>query len=366
MRDIPSLTGLRGVAALWVMAFHICKVAGPHAVWAAHAGLLSFGWTGVDLFFVLSGFILMWVHGAQFARPTRETLGRFALGRILRVYPLSLAVLALIVLLTWADPGFVAWYRAQDSDNFSLAALIRTALLATRWVTGGGGDWNEPTWSLSAEIIGYCAFPGLAFVLTRCSARMAMAIGAAALASLAAFELATGLAGSNPIDQISALMRMGCGFIAGMAACRVRQVVGERSENFGALGSLGAVLIMGLAFQFKLGVLLAPAAFAVLIFCLSLGAGALNGLLSSRPALFLGRISFPLYLIHLTPLLWLSARMDIGTLAPVQTAGLVAAYVAACLAMAYALHLAIERPLHRWAGRGPVLRPSSRALAQAV
>lgn len=366
MRDIPSLTGLRGIAALWVMAFHLCKVAGPHAVWAAHAGLLSFGWTGVDLFFVLSGFILMWVHGAQFARPTREALGRFALSRILRVYPLSLAVLALIVLLTWADPGFVAWYRAQDSDNFSLAALIRTALLATRWVTGGGGDWNEPTWSLSAEIIGYCAFPALAFVLTRCSARMAMAIGAAALGSLAAFELLTGLAGSNPIDQIPALMRMGCGFIAGMAACRVRQVVGERSENFGALGSLGAVLVLGLAFQFKLGVLLAPAAFAVLISCLSLSAGALNGLLSSRPAQFLGRISFPLYLIHLTPLLWLSARIDIGALAPVQTAGLLAAYVAFCIASAWLLHRLVERPMHGWARRGFALNSAAPTVVQAA
>lgn len=366
MCDIPSLTGLRGVAALWVMAFHICKVAGAHAAWTAHAGLLSFGWTGVDLFFVLSGFILMWVHGAQFARPTREALGRFVLGRIVRVYPLSLAALALIILLTWADPGFAAWYRTQDSDNFSLQALVRTALLATRWVTGGGGDWNEPTWSLSAEVVGYGAFPALAFFLTRCSARMAMAVGATALASLAAFELLTGLAGSNPIDQIPALMRMGCGFIAGMAACRVRLVTGERTERFSAIGALGCVLALGLAFQVKLGVLLAPAGFSLLILFLSQRAGVLNALLSSRPALFLGRISFPLYLIHLTPLLWLSSRLDIGALNATNAAALIAAYVMFCIAAATALHLIVERPLHAWARRGFALGSTGRAVAQAA
>ncbi len=315
MRDIPSLTGLRGVAALWVMAFHIGKVAGDaHAPWAAHMGLLGFGWTGVDLFFVLSGFILMWVHGADFTRPTTTALRRFAAGRIARVYPLSLAVLLLIALLAWGDPGFVAWYKAQNSDNFSIQAFVRTSFLSTRWITGGGGDWNEPTWSLSAEVVGYTAFPVLAWRLTRCSPKVAAAVGVLALAVLAVFEVLTGLAGTNPIDQIPALMRMGCGFIAGMAICRVREAMGDRAPAWAGAGALGAVLAIGLACQVKSGVLLAPAGFALLIFSLSFRRGALSELLSSKTALILGRISFPLYLVHLMPLLWLASHVSIGGL----------------------------------------------------
>lgn len=367
MRDIPSLTGLRGVAALWVMAFHIAKVAGDaRAPWAAHMGLLGFGWTGVDLFFVLSGFILMWVHGADFARPTTAALRRFAAGRIVRVYPLSLAVLLLIALLAWADPGFVAWYRSENSDNFSLQAFVRTAFLATRWITGAGGDWNEPTWSLSAEVVGYAAFPVLAWRLMRGSPKVAAAAGALSLTILAAFEILTGLAGTNPIDQIPALMRMGCGFIAGMAICRVREAMDGKAPAWAAAGALGAALIIGMACQVKSGVLLAPAGFALLIFCLSFRSGALNDLLSSRFALFLGGISFPLYLIHLMPLLWLASHVSIGALNPVSAAALIAGYVGFCLTVAWLLHLFVERPMHRWARRGFPLARLARALVQAA
>lgn len=367
MRDIPSLTGLRGAAALWVMAFHVCKVAGEqHAPWAAHMSLLSFGWTGVDLFFVLSGFILMWVHGADFARPTKAALGRFATARVVRVYPLSLAVLLLIALLAWADPSFVAWCRARNSDDFSLQAFARTAFLANRWVNGAGGDWNEPTWSLSAEVVGYAAFPILAWLLVRCSPKAALAVAVLSLATLAVFEVLTGLAGTNPIDQIPALMRMGCGFVAGMAVCRARETAGRQGAAWTAPGSLCAVLAIGVACQIKLGVLLAPTGFALLIYSLSFGAGALNDLLSSPPGLFLGRISFPLYLIHLTPLLWLASHVNFGLLSPVNAAALMSGYIAFCLASASLLHLLVERPLHRWARRGFHLARPTRALAQAA
>jgi peptidoglycan/LPS O-acetylase OafA/YrhL len=367
MRDIPSLTGLRGVAALWVMAFHVGKVADEaHAPWAAHLGLLGFGWTGVDLFFVLSGFILMWVHGADFRRPTKAALGRFVAARIVRVYPLSLAVLLLILLLAWADPSFVAWYKAQNADNFTLQAFARTACLATRWIAGGGGDWNEPTWSLSAEVVGYGAFPLLAWAMTRASPKVAAAVGVLSLATLAAFEILTGLAGTNAIDQIPALMRMGCGFIAGMAVCRARGAVGDRAPAWAASGSLGALLAIRLVCQARLGVLLAPAGFALLIFCLSFQLGALNGLLSSRIALFLGRISFPLYLIHLMPLLWLASHVRIGALPPLGTVAVISGYLAFCMMGAVLLHLLVERPLHRWARRGFPLSAARRVLAQAA
>jgi peptidoglycan/LPS O-acetylase OafA/YrhL len=66
MRDIPSLTGLRGIAAIWVMLFHVSLLAPLiGAAWLGRIGVFPVGWVGVDLFFVLSGFILMWVHGAE-------------------------------------------------------------------------------------------------------------------------------------------------------------------------------------------------------------------------------------------------------------------------------------------------------------
>ncbi len=365
MRDLPSLTGLRGVAALWVLAFHVVKIFGQGgARWPSHAGVLTFGWSGVDLFFALSGFVLMWTYGEAFVRPTPVAVGRFALARIARVYPLSLVVLGLIVVVATADPVYAAWFRDQATGDFSTGALVRTALLATRWTPNAQGEWNEPTWSLSAELIGYAAFPVLAWMLARCSAKTAVASAAASLAALAAFNLLTGLAGSNPIDQIPALMRMGSGLIAGMAACRLRQTLSPSNGADAGLGALAVCLALGVALHFPGGVLLAPTAFTLLIFCLSFGHGALHRLLASPPALWLGRISFPLYLVHLTPLLWLSSHVRLGALSGLDTAILLGGYLAFCLGLAGLLHYAIERPLHRWVRRGAWGAPASISSAQ--
>jgi peptidoglycan/LPS O-acetylase OafA/YrhL len=366
MRDIPSLTGLRGVAAVWVMMFHV-SLSAPliGAPWLSRIGVMPAGWVGVDLFFVLSGFILMWVHGADFARPTAGVIGRFAAARIVRVYPLSLAVLGLIVLLAWADPAFVAWYRTLNPDNFSMAALLRTALLATRWVGAGGGDWNQPVWSLSAELVGYAAFPVLAWFIVARSAPAAIATAAACLTALALFQIATGTAGVNAIDQIPVLVRMGCSFTAGMAVCRVRQLAPERAARWAGTATILACIAIGLGCHFKYGRMLAPAGFALLIFCLSFRVGEIDRLLSSRPALFLGRISFPLYLVHVTPLLWLVSRYRLAHLGPVAGAGLILAYIAGCLALAALLHRFVERPSHGWIKRWltPASQPRARLSA---
>lgn len=78
-RSIPSLTGVRGVAALWVFTTHFYGLAADmlHMPWLLHSLFLFNGFRGVDLFFVLSGFILMHVHEAQFRVPTWRVIRDF-------------------------------------------------------------------------------------------------------------------------------------------------------------------------------------------------------------------------------------------------------------------------------------------------
>jgi len=360
MRQLSSLTGLRGVAALWVMLYH-GSLLGPAlgARWLGRLDLLHAGWIGVDLFFVLSGFILMWTHGAEFVRPSPAGVRRFAALRLLRVYPLSLAVLALIALLAVLDPVFVAAIRAKGPDNLSAGAFLRTALLATRWIGGTGGDWNQPVWSLSAELVGYAAFPLLAWSLARRSLGPSLIVAGTALGLLAGFQLAAGIVGLNTIDQVSALVRMGCGFTAGVAACRMRQTLPEAAARWAPAVALGCCLVLLAAIQAKAGFILAPALFAGLILALSFQSGAVDRALAARPILWLGRISFPLYLLHLTPLNWMIAHLGPARLGELAATGLLLAYGAACLGCANLLHRLVEQPAHRWARRGfpgPVAR----------
>src|SRR3569833_1919003 len=139
---LPSLTGVRGVAALGAVLFHLQQYAGEFGLDPIKGlpGLRS-GWAGVDLFFVLSGFILMLVHGRDFERPTWPSVFRFAWLRFFRIYPLATAVLLLIGLLVLADRQFSAWFSTSAiPHNLTASSFIRTLLLANRWWSPTDGD----------------------------------------------------------------------------------------------------------------------------------------------------------------------------------------------------------------------------------
>ena len=78
VRDIPALTGLRGIAALWVVFFHL--------EYGSAIPIIEKGYLGVDIFFILSGFILM--HAYSGPKSNKFGYTRFIKARIARVYPL--------------------------------------------------------------------------------------------------------------------------------------------------------------------------------------------------------------------------------------------------------------------------------------
>ncbi|MGQ0494914.1 acyltransferase family protein [Komagataeibacter intermedius] len=95
-RSIPSLTGVRGIAALWVFMTHFYGLAADilHQPWMLQSLFLFNGFRGVDLFFVLSGFILMHVHEGQFTVLRWHVIRDFFIVRFFRVYPLNTFVAA--------------------------------------------------------------------------------------------------------------------------------------------------------------------------------------------------------------------------------------------------------------------------------
>ena len=175
--NVPSLTGIRGVAALWVVLFHLQQFGKDFGVPAlVGTPVLRSGWTGVDLFFVLSGFVLMLVHERDFGRLHWQRMLRFAWLRVLRVYPLATVVLLLIALLVALDRNFALdWAQGAIPHNLTASAFVRTLFLANRWWLPTDGDWNQPEWSLSAEILGYAAFPFIALLATRLNNRWLIA-----------------------------------------------------------------------------------------------------------------------------------------------------------------------------------------------
>lgn len=150
LRHTPALDGLRGLAILLVMWSHFITVGG--LVDDSNAGfrLLRGGFVGVDLFFVLSGFLITGIL-LDAPRTTGRYFGVFYLRRAVRIFPLYYAVLAGVFLTRPAGPDGSAWYWFFASN---LGATLK-------------GDWLVPPegvslshfWSLAVEEQFYLVWP---------------------------------------------------------------------------------------------------------------------------------------------------------------------------------------------------------------
>jgi peptidoglycan/LPS O-acetylase OafA/YrhL len=294
-REIKPLTSIRGFAALWVVGLHF-SVGGPAWVGAA----FGYGYTAVDLFFILSGFILAHVY----ARLGRAGVPNFWLRRFFRLYPLHLVALALFVLVVtcgrWDLSGFAT----------GPAALLASALLIHPFLPVRVLD-NPPSWSIGIELFCYFLFPALIMLLRRARSRL-MLLGLAV--ALLAAEYAVQLAYPAEMRGLGALLRGLIGFSLGMVMCRL----GENREIGASLSSLASPgELAGLAGIFAANFLgrpeLIPLFAALLLLNLYFDAGPIARAMHARWCLWLGRISFSIYLLHY-PIIaaartWLPARL---------------------------------------------------------
>jgi peptidoglycan/LPS O-acetylase OafA/YrhL len=359
-RGIPSMTGVRGIAAVWVMLFHAQQDAGkifgmrlleriPDVMYGCH---------GVDLFFMLSGFVLMYAHERDFYVLRKDSLSRFARLRFTRVYPLNAAVLLLIAAFVAFQPSYVAWARSTlNADDFSGGAFVRTLFLATRWFLPGSGDWNQPAWSLSLEVLGYVLFPLLAFCALRV-ARKWQLIALASLSLLGSYIVLTHFAFECEISQIAIVRMLSC-LITGIAVFRLWALTIESGEKWAGLiasASAAGILVRGLPLIRGLlpdGSIQFNFFFASLLYGLAFQQGVVNKLLSSRVAVFLGEISFPLYLVHVPPLLWLRyfLLLNAARYSTLQKSTTLVCWALGSISMATILHYFVEKPFHAWGRR---------------
>lgn len=348
------MTGIRGIAALWVMLFHAQVIVGKFFPILQRPRIFHKGYHGVDLFFMLSGFILMYTHGHEFFRLRKVPLIRFARLRFTRVYPLSTVVSLLIGVLVILQPGFVAWQRStfQEPFDYSLGSFIRTLFLATRWFLPGKGEWNSTVWSLSLELLGYAVFPVLAFCTLRIAQKWLLA-GVVVLSLLGCIVVLY-MTNTPPygVDQM-AVTRMVASFVTGIAIFRMWELTGEAAKKWAGgitVCSAAGIVIACQVDHFggSLNFL-----FALLLFGLAFQRGVVDRLLSSRALVYLGKISFPLYLIHVVPVLWLRyfyLSGGAGYSARWKIVGIVCWFVGS-LMLASLLHILVEKPSHAWGRR---------------
>ena len=286
--DLRPLTTLRFLAAAWVVFY----TAWPHLAVDVVPTAVTKGYLGVEVFFVLSGFILSHVYLAA-AGEERFSYRGFLWARIARVYPLHLLTLAGMVVLGLGAGAVGVAVDASLTDWRSLPAQLT---LTHAWGLAPSSAFNHPSWSISAEWFAYLAFPAFAFAAWRLRERPLLATGlvaALALGLYAAFERLAGFPLTEATFRWGALRILPC-FALGCALYLIHRRAPARRGGWLALaGGAGAMAAASLGLWDPIVVLCGGA----LILGLAGLDNARAGLLASPFGVWLGEISYAVYMV---------------------------------------------------------------------
>jgi len=334
-----ALTGIRGVAAAWVVLFHYTATAAVLFGTPAPPVVIASGFMGVDLFFVLSGFVLGMSYADAVLAAPRPALKRFFVSRVFRIFPLHWAVLVVFGALVLAAPQHFA------APDRTLGNFLASWFLVHEWGLGSPWAWNWPTWSLSAEQAAYLLFPALVFGAAPWL-RSRLVACALAAAALGLFVSILWLLGRDTIAVTGGLAIPRCvlEFTAGYCLSRA---------DLGALGErvLDRLFLAGVALV-AAAAMWPPVQFAAPFGCALLVAACTGSRFAdaafANPAVhFLGKLSYSIYLVHALLLVtfevWVSAAGMRGV-GPVQQWLLGTAYLASVLLVSYFTWRFIELP----------------------
>jgi hypothetical protein len=206
--ELRPLTGIRGFAAIAVVIFHYFdswKILFPDL--QVFTNFASQGWLGVDLFFILSGFILSYVYCSGEKDLSFSKYRRFLWFRLARVFPNHLATLKFLLLLI----GGAHFFHIKISGDYPIYGLPFQLTLTHAWPWFPGGQWNYPSSTISAEWFAYlCIFPITWKLLKlRFNTMASLAIGY----GLLLFWLSFSAFGS--CEQIASMLHVSCEFTAG-------------------------------------------------------------------------------------------------------------------------------------------------------
>ncbi|CAL4866534.1 hypothetical protein MMA231_00777 [Asticcacaulis sp. MM231] len=289
---LKPLTSLRFFAALWVVLYtYIHELSGNVSL-----GVIDKGYLGVDLFFVLSGFILSYVYLDSYGEG-RFKYGQFTIHRLARVYPLHIATLLFTLLLITAA---AIKGVTLDENAANWAALPAHLTLTQAWGLAPTASFNHPSWSISAEWFAYLVFPAVAFVAWRLRERPVLAVSLA-IAFLIALNLTfSALAGfslTRATFQWGAL-RIVPSFLYGSALYLAWRSGAVSKPWVAQAGTAMALLTVILAASFAQSDILIVIALGLLVLSISgLGQNG-KGLMSGKVLVYLGEISFATYMIY--------------------------------------------------------------------
>ena len=352
------LDGLRGVAAVVILVYHLFEACGV---------VLGHAYLGVDFFFALSGFVIGYAYDDRWGK---MSIGDFFKRRLVRLHPM---------LIMGTTIGFLLYYFGQ-SEAFPLIGkwpwwwvllmYLYTCLMlpmARSWDLRGWDDtnsFNGSTWSLQWEYIANIlyalvlrllptvALAGLAFVAALGTIDITFNLDTLGLLEgrFGAPYTVNGGWNLSSHELYVGAVRLMFPFLAGLLLSRLK--AGIKLRGAFAICSLlvAGMMLMPVMEGLKNGIYEAVCILLLIPLIVTIGAGStVSGKRATRLCLFLGEISYPLYITHLPliymQLAWMSNHPDATTAEAVMVG--VSVFVIA-IGVAYASLKLYDLPLRKW------------------
>ena len=295
-QPLRCLTGLRGIAAWWVVLFHFREYF-PDGSPSWFSALCGHGYLAVDLFFVLSGFIIAHNYLNRLSHFRLAAYLHFLGVRLARVYPLHIFMLLLFLMNPIAI--LIASSRGHDYSRYEPWYYLMSVFLIQNWGFSDELAWNVPAWSISAEWMAYLLFPIFAWLARRC-ARNILTIIIGVLLPLILLGIGLALMGEDLGGSIpqNGLLRCVTEFASGVFVHRLWTL----TEKYRMIVFVGSVVLASMVFAYLyLGVSdswALPFTWAFAVLLLATEPRMARWILANRVMETIGLWSYSTYLAH--------------------------------------------------------------------
>jgi len=295
-RKIEELEGVRGLAAILVVLFHI-----PHWNPLCDIGIINNGSLMVDLFFVLSGYIIYSTYGNKIS--SAKELFRFQFLRLGRLYPVH--ILFLLIFLIFEIGKYIIQVKFGISSpnnlafkNNNLATFVEQLFLVQSVLPDNGESYNYPAWSISVEFYTYLIF---GFIMLFSSKTRNYYMGAIVLISLILL-VTESTYGFSPLLRCNEGFFIGC--FTAYFSTRIKAVQGYYSYIF----FFGIICFLQMNNVPHLQYLIYFLTSGLIVGLVNSDDGLLKKVLRSKPIAWLGSISYSIYMSH-AAIVWVSIQI---------------------------------------------------------
>jgi len=375
---LHNLTPLRGLAAIWVAVFHF-KGSILIFSYISWTRAMDKGYMMVDLFFIMSGFIIRHVYGESFSRQlTWANLKKFFVARAARIYPLHLFTLLCLVAVVWWQGD---WNIVNDPAAIPTHLLLLHSFGIQKIYT-----WNRHSWSLSAEWAAYVVFPVLALFLGR-KVRLAYLVLPLCIImsyiSLLYWLPPAGFGNRTRLLLHELDVTYDYGFLRGIAGFTLGMLLykaysNEKIRLFFSRDSAALTFILLTVFFMheEVNDLLLIFSFTGLVFSFAANCACLHRVCSFRATQFIGKVSYSIYLIQgLVTMLFMACLQLPGirqVVPPIYTASLLPAslymlaYLTFLVGLSAITYYGLENPCRNFINRTFVAREKRRPKVSEV